>query len=327
MIIEKHELKQLINSLVLKFQNFDVISYDYIVDFVNAIINDDKQFDGINIDNLDFKDDMNPQFFIQFKVQNYIYYKLCKLALEDADILLQLVDDKSRVMALICRKLNFEDTSKCEDFIMEAIGLYDASESFDVFLSRYFRTKIKGQDFILKKEENVSNVTTCLDKKAKKKQKKKKRKEKSVVITDIGKKDAEHEVSEEIKEDNSIDESVNKASISEIEEEIDVISYATGLCKNRVGSANVDNFVQLCRMVQLIQKIDIKGNLKYGTYLLLRFGYINNSYYDREEISQMLELNILEVINFERYTLRMVKDIINRKVDKYEEYVLSKKYF
>lgn len=99
-------------------------------------------------------------------------------------------------------------------------------------------------------------------------------------------------------------------------------------CQKRVsnipGTGTIDTFIRACQETKIVGIVESYGSITYEMYLLLRLGFINKSFYTKEEISNILSLPISEIISYERHTWQEIKSILNNKFNTYEDYILSK---
>lgn len=99
-------------------------------------------------------------------------------------------------------------------------------------------------------------------------------------------------------------------------------------CQKRVsnilGTGTIDTFIRACQETKIVGIVESYGDIIYEMYLLLRLGFINKSFYTKEEISNILSLPITEIISYERHTWQEIKSILNNKFNTYEDYILSK---
>lgn len=297
MLFSKTDYDYLLSNLKSKFNLYEMIDDSYLTNLLDCLMNDGKYEDLIiEVSN---NSDMNPLFYIGFKIQSYIYYKICRNIEDDMDLLLSLVEDKKRVVSLILRKFKIDDFSKIDDYIMNAALLYTGEESFDSFLTRYVMCSIKGTEFNVSKEV-VSKVIVEdeLDTKKKKKKKKKANKEGLVVS----------------------DDNVN----SKKEVEVSLMDKIVSKCREVKGTYVRDSFIDMVLLSNILDNLDTENEL-YRVYFLMRFGLLNDTYYSRDEISNIALVSLEEIINIERDVLNRLREYLNSRVTKYEEYILSKK--
>ena len=95
-------------------------------------------------------------------------------------------------------------------------------------------------------------------------------------------------------------------------------------CSNCLGTGHKDKFVDMVLLTSLVDSIQFISDENYKLYFLLRFGLLNHSYYTREEIAMMLEIDIREVLNFEKDIISKVREYYNSLVNNYEEFILKK---
>lgn len=289
MFFNKEEYENLFYSLNKKFFLYSFITEEYIKEILDELMLNGS-YKSIQItDNLS----TNPLFDISFKIQTYIYLEICKLCENDVDVLLSLVEDKRRIVNLVLRKLKVDDNSKLDDYIMECTTLYNGKESFDSFLTRYVMSSIRGVPFIIenkidntKEEEKKEEVNT-------KKNKKKKKKQKNINVV------TENKVIE-VNRESYYDQCFNK-------------------CISFKGSAIKDEFINWVLLSDLVNFVQNYDDEKYKIYFLMRYGLMNDSYYSREEIAMVMQLPLVDIINYERKTINDLKTYINNSFMEYEK--------
>lgn len=357
MLFSEQDYEYLLDSLSKKFALYEFIDNNYLKNMLDNLINDGC-FENLKIVSEELSKDMNPLFHISFRIQNYLYYKICKLCEDDIEVLLNLVEDKRRVINLIFRKMKVEDDTKLDDYIMNIASLYNGVESFDSFVTRYVMSAIKGVQFEVEKAPVVcvaKESEIVDDKKKKNKGKKKKNKDKQKAIVSIietkPKKvtpevplasentsnhdevqiedteviqefaDRQDTVCEVVSED-IID--IIEESIPEIKEEKTWYRKCLDKCEENFGTGEKDSFVTMVLMSDLVDKVTTIEDESYKIYFLMRFGLMNDSFYTREEIALVMDVPLECVIKYERYTLSTLREYINRVVNNYEEYILRK---
>ena len=294
MLFSNEIFESLLSSLRNKFSLYNFIDDDFLSNLLTQL-RDTGCYENLKISKDELNKDMNPLFYIGFKIQNYLYYKICSLCEDDIDVLLSLIEDKRRIGNLVFRKLKVEDTSTYDDYVVNAAILYRGRESFDSFLTRYIMAQIKGIPFELDKNSNEA----IPDNKEELSNKKKKNKKKA----------------------NNINENVSKTK-----EVIQKMMYEIVLdkCSKCLGTGHKDKFVDMVLLTSLVDSIQFISDENYKLYFLMRFGLLNHSYYTREEIAMMLDIDIREVLNFEKDIISKVREYYNSLVNNYEEFILKK---
>ncbi len=279
MVLTDGEKREVVNVLIKKFALFDCITEEYIEGFVNAYVNGDGHYDGFDFGNEDCPLDTNPYLFVSFKIQSFIYLKLCRLANEDADILLMLVEDRRKIVNMIGRKLNFTDETKKEDYLIDALLSFNGEESLDTFITRYVMAKIRGVPFVLKEKNIVVKQEQEIPSKGKGKKNKKKIKNVALKPTRI---------------DNSL-------------------SYDIDL-KGLNGSLVKDEFVNKVLDTGILDLIDYEIDKRFTIYILLRFGLLNGTYYSLEDIGTILGDSKLG-LSFEKKMIDLLSKEVNFGAD------------
>ena len=98
------------------------------------------------------------------------------------------------------------------------------------------------------------------------------------------------------------------------------------LVQGRVGTGEIDSFIQLGNQINIIQYVETNGVVNKERYLLLRFGYINHSFFTREEIAQILGIDIVEVIDYERELIDVMQQLLTSQMEHYGMNLLSKRF-
>lgn len=307
MLIDTKKISEITSSICDKFKNFDVdfTGCSYIMSFVCALNECRSTYDGIDISGFSVSENENPLFAISFFIQNAIYKKLCVLANTDDGVLLQLVEEKMKIASMPCRKYNFSDNNKKEDFLMEAFSCYDGSESFDNFIIRYFISKIKGVPF--NKNKQVTENTLLGKQEVKGKNNSLKKKKTKMVTSKVE------------SDDKKVTESKNDVVI-------DPYSEAKRMCGNRIGSGCLDEFISVCREINLVTLITDNTDNQFKIYVLMRFGYINDSFYTRREIGNITGITFSNILLYEKQIIEYVRGFINKQLDGYSSYVLNKTF-
>lgn len=309
MNITSKDKNLIIDSLLKKFSLYSIITYDYINDFIKAFENEDEKYDGIDLGIKDYPEDTNPYLFISFKIQSAIYTKLCALAIDDADILLNLVTDKMRVVNMIARRFNITDEKKKEDYLIDALTEYDNSEAIDTFITRYIIAKIKGLPFVTKREEEQKVIKRKEEieqiQKDKKKQKKK-NKQSNLPLTNVTKVTTKEKVLPPESDDKQV-----------VTKEETPYELCLKNCQIAKGSKEKDEFVATFLNLGTYDLIDYSKNKEYAMYMLLRFGLVNETYYSLQEIALICKMELGKVLNFEKYTIEIMRTHLNAKVDYY----------
>lgn len=325
MFFSKQDYDYLFDTLSKKFVSYGFVDSNYIINLLDKLMNDGV-FEGIDLRNTEISTDMNPQFYINFKIQNYLYYKICKSCEEDIDLLLALVEDKRRVVNLIFRKLKIDDSSKVEDYIMNAALLYNGVEAFDTFITRYVMATARGIPFEVERKV-VDDKPKALDEDIGSKKKKKKKKNKTKVIPG-DKLDEEIDISQKIivnENQEHHDVPLEMVREEKIEENIlSLYDIVVEKCKTISGTGIKDNFIQFVLMSDLFEVVESCEDEKYKLYFLMRFGLLNETYYNRSEIADIMECQLLDVIELERYTISYLKSYLNRTFINYEECILNR---
>lgn len=295
MLFTKDEFDSLLSSLRNKFSLYHFISDDFLINLLTKL-RDTGCYENLYISKDELTKDMNPLFYIGFKIQNYLYFKICSLCEDDIDVLLTLIEDKRRIANLVFRKLKVEDTSKFDDYIVTVASLYKGVESFDSFLTRYIMAQIKGIPFEIEKTSTVVEIENDVEDNKKKKKKKKKEKNNKNNI-------------------NKLEEVAVQRTISDI---------CFERCSKQLGTGIKDRFIDMVLLTNLVNSIEFDLDEKYKLYFMMRFGLLNDSYYTREEIAIILEIDIRNVLNFEKDTITKVRDYYNGLVNSYEDFILKK---
>ncbi len=328
MLFSKKDYEYILSSLTKKFSLYDFITQEYLINMLDSLM-DSGTFEDLTILYDDAKNDVNPLFYINFKIQNYLYYKICKLCEEDIEVLLSLVEDKRRVINLIFRKMKVEDDSKLDDYVMSIASLYNGMESFDSFITRYIMAQIKGVPFTMEKSASASTTSDKLEEvpKDKKKKKKKKTTEKmkiivveKVVPSTSSLPDADLKVLEPVileEQNDLIPDNVQILQVSLYQKCLEKCEYIK-------GSLNKDGFIEMVLMSDLVNTISLLNDEAYKIYFLMRFGLMNSSFYSKEEIASIMECNILDIIEYEKKVIVDVRNYYNRALSSYESYILTK---
>lgn len=307
MFIDTKGINEITSSICDKFKNFNVdfTGRSYIMSFVCALNESKSTYDDIDISGFSVSENENPLLAVSFFIQNIIYKKLCVLANTDDDVLLQLVEEKMKIASMPCRKYNFSDNNKKEDFLMEVFSCYDGMESFDNFIIRYFISKIKGVPFKMK--EVVEERTLPVEQNVKSKRNSLKKKKTKVVTGKVE------------SDDKKVIESKNDVVI-------DPYSEAKRMCGNRIGSGCLDEFISVCREINLVTSITDNNDNQFKIYVLMRFGYINDSFYTRREIGNITGITFSNILLYEKQIIEYVRGIVNKQLDGYSSYVLNKTF-
>lgn len=335
MFINKQDYESLYESLSKRFSLYNFVDGNYIIELLDSLAQTGR-FDLIDITNDSKRNEMNPLFYINFKIQNYLYLKICLLSLDDIDILLALVEDKRRVVELIFRKLKIEDKSKLDDYIMNAAALYNGSDSFDSFLTRYVMAMIRGTPFDVERTTKASEVKVVEDDNKQKKKKKKKKNKGQVVTQEVVKPlvgDAPLECNDShLAEQNLSENDFNRQEVippqkidepGQVDARLSHYEKVLEKCRDSKGTGNKDSFVEMVLLSNLLDKVYESDNDLYKIYFLLRYGLMNESFYTINEIALLLEKEIDEVIGYERITIKNLKEYLTRTFNLYEEIVLK----
>ncbi len=333
MFISKDDYEYLYKSLKSKYGLYDFIDDNYILNMLDTLKETGK-FETIDIVT-GCPEGSNPLFYFSFKIQNYLYYLICKKSEDDVDVLLSLVEDKRRVANLVLKKMNNDDFSKVDDYIMEIALIYNGEESFDSFITRYIMSVIKGVSFEVTKIQVTPKVEVN-EEIVKKNKKSKKKKNKGIkdgfdikVIRSNEtptRNDEASELETNICDESKIQElSVIPEVLTESEyKEPTLYEFVLDVCSRIKGSGIRDSFIDMILSSDLINKIDMLDNQNYKIYFLLRYGLLNDSFYTIEEISSIMKLCISDVLLFERHTIKLLRDYMNRTFDFYQEHMLVK---
>ncbi len=323
MKINSKEKNLIIDSLLKKFADYSIITYDYIANFVKAFEDEDKSYDGFNLE-IDFcPTDVNQYLYVIFKIQSFIYNKLCMMSLDDADILLALVNEKMRVVNMVARRFNFTDEQKKENYLIDALTMFDGTESIDTHITRYVIAQIKGVPFKTKKEEEEKIRLQNVQEQAKqealiqsKKEKKKNKKNKNVVLNKVSSLEDLGKVNEEPISNKVI-------TTEQVPKEETVLELYLKKCNKAKGSKEKDEFVETFLNLGTYDLIDYANNKDYAMYILLRFGLINDTFYNITEIAQISDIDIRTILGFEKFTVEVMRLHINEKIDNYLKLLIS----
>ncbi len=477
MEISKKEQNELVASISEKFKDSQIITYDYVLEFLNAILSEKTSYDNLPINVEALKRATNSTMEINYIIQNSIYTKLCSLASTEIEALLFLIEDKKSVATMVLRKLGVTDLSKAEDYLIDAFANFTGDENFNTFLTRYIMAKVKGTPFQTKTEieaESAKKKAAAIPDTSTKKKKKKKRSEipgftiqrvvverpnpepkvapapsqepnpvppienvpvqipdKKTPATDdkieVGEKPVEApkeivslktsetkdeasqpgsqlvapileeaealgQTVEEGRLNNDLDVPVPLEYVPPVEEpvhheeQLDTIPKEVPAlndiqlqinstilpktppqedsslkvfkapaedestkhqkevviapppvledfnpfleCQKRCGTikgtGKPDNLVRNSQQIALVSIMGPVENHLYEMYLLLRLGFINKSFYTKEEIATILGISIAEIIIFERNTWNTIRQALNNTFSAYEEYLLTK---
>lgn len=322
MTITNNEKNLIIDSLLKRFKDYEIITYEYISNFIKAYEDEEPSYDGFDLKLSDYPTDTNPYLYISFKIQSFIYNKLCSLATEDADILLTLVSDKMRIVNMIARKFNFTDETKKEDYLMDALTSFNGDDSIDTHITRYVIARIKGVPYETKKEQitRVEAKKETVEVGKTKKGKKKKNREFTNSVPVI--------VPPVVEEKTQVIESVPTPEPVVVLEPQTKEETAYELCLKNChlakGSKEADEFVQTFLNFGTYDLIDYTNNKEYAMYMLLRFGFVNENYYSLREIALITNLSFKNILNFEKYTVEIMRQHLNAKVDYYYKLVTEK---
>ncbi len=344
MLFSKQDYEYMLNSLTKKFRLYDFIDQNYLINMLDSLMNNGT-YEDLTISVDEATKDMNPLFYITFKIQNYLYYKICKLCEDDIEVLLNLVEDKRRVINLIFRKMNVEDDSKLDDYVMNIASLYNGSEAFDSFITRYIMSQIKGVPFTMEKNTSVSVTSDKVEdvpKDKKKKRKKKKEKIGIIVIEKVISSTAPAPVSiaSDLVEPNAlvgeslsvpfeepvvlVEEDDKTPIINASVPQVSFYQKCMNKCDSIMGTFKKDSFIEMVLMSDLVNTFSFLQDERFKLYFLMRFGLMNDSFYSKEEIANILECNILDVIGFEKGVIVEIRNYFNRAFNSYENYILSK---
>lgn len=351
MTLDKKVQNDIINSTYEKFKNVTSITYEYIEDFLKAILNEQPTYDIFTLNIPHLLSSSNPEMDIKFIIQNNIYYKLCTITNDDIEALLFLTEDKTKVATLVLKKLGINDPSKVEDYLIDAFPNFNGKENFNTFITRYIMAKVKGKPFIPYEEPKTIEPVIPDTKKDKKKKKKSKGNYTNLPVRESPKKPLVSIVKEEeipalpeepvIKAPQGaikpppleipLEEPTNKPAESVKPEEpikpetpwnpILELKSRTG---TTLGTGTPDPLINASSTIHLFTLIQDIEDQNYQMYILLRLGFINNSYFTKEEISTILKLSISNIITYERFTWNIIREAINNKLSNYETYLLTK---
>lgn len=290
MHVHEKEIDEIINSLFNKF-NIYSINKDYISNLVFSLINKKRNLDCIIIDTSDYRYDTNPCLYIFFKSQNYLYYKIVRKAIEDMDVLLLLINDKKSIVELILKKLNV-DPSKAEDYIIDSLEHYDGKILYSIFFVRYVKSRIKG----------ISNKNL------------------EIPMIEI----EEQEVTQfaDVVKENSIDTKISRRkSCDDINDNL--YEQCMKKCNHVKGTFCKDDFIDLVINSAIFVDIQLYEE-KFRIYYMMRFGYMNETFYSREEISSITGISIVNILEYEMKVIEKLKSYVNNLFDGYENYILKK---
>lgn len=329
MKLTNDEKNLLIKNLNEKFSSFDIITPEYIEKFVEAYNNGDNTYDGIDISVDSNSLETNFYLFVSYRIQAVLYRKLCVLANEDVDVLLSLVNDKKRVLKMVCRRFNFNNDEAAENYLMDAIASFDGSESFDSYITRYVIAQIKGVEFVPKSKVVVKPVQASEDETKGKKKKKKKKKNKGTSFITISKDSLKSKQPEETEPETAV-VVVPKKDMEEqpVKEEITINEnspYQMCLVRSKeyVGSREKDEFVETFISMGTYDLLDFSNNVSFAMYVLLRFGFVNDLYYSLPSIASIIGIELKEVLSYERFVADVMKMHINKKIDYFAKLLLE----
>lgn len=399
MVLEKKNRNFIIESTLNKFRKYTFIDYNYVNNFIEAIINEEKTYDGINIVLGDLTDQENFALFVEMKLKDYLYLKVCKVAQYDSDVLVYLVEDIKNKALLVFSKMGLSDTSACEDYLIDAIADYDGLENFGSYQTKYIMAKIKGIPYVreeapIKSKEDQALLPRRYNKKKPKKPKNKDKKKKNNAQEELSlvkeldneylenipdKITDETEILEETAETGIIEEAVQELNeviidmtlfeencIKEItlpktiydefaleiknidkitndDEDIiatnvveqntkedkildkqEIYDKCQKLIGNRKGNATKDNFIALATSVDIIESLFVNDE-QFLQYLILRFSRINNSYFEIEEVGELLGIDTKTILNYEKIVIAELRKIIDNKFNDYSLLLFKKK--
>lgn len=314
MLFSKDDYDYLLNSLSKKFILYEFIDNDYLIDMLVSLMNNGC-FEDLRVSSEDLSKDMNPLFNISFIIQNYLYYKICKLCEDDIEVLLTLIEDKRRIINLVLRKLKVEDNTKIDDYIMEVASLYNGVESFDSFVTRYVMATVKGIKFEVEKAPLLSAIKELeITDKKHKKSKKKKTKNKTLESEKLRNTYSNDFV-------DGLDNNINEYN------EVSFYDKVLEKCNSYRGTAEETEFIKLVLKCDLVNKIAFEDDECYKMYFLMRYGFINGTYYSLEDVALICEISILQVITYEKNTIQYLRNCLTNIVDGYEKYLLIKSVY
>lgn len=354
MVLENKDRKFIIESALAKFSKYAFITYDYVECFIDAIINEEKKYDDIDIALKNLKDINNVALYVEIKLKDYLYLKICRVAKDDVDVLVDLMEDIKSYALLVFKRMGIKDTDKCEDYLINAINNYDGLETFNTYLTRYLMAEIKGipyvrEEKIEKKLEEQVHVPRKYNKKPPKKPKDK-NKYKSNPLTPLDvpseeqlvapieevtsgsndepfKPNEESSITSEVIETTSFKESVVEEPEIAKEDKTLNIQEMYAMCQKiigqRKGNATKETFLELATSANIIEALPT-SNEHFLQYLILRFGRINDSYFDIEEIMELLDISLKTVLSYEQIVISELRTIIDEKFNAYSLMKLEK---
>ena len=140
------------------------------------------------------------------------------------------------------------------------------------------------------------------------------------------------EIAEELVEKDGLEKPVENKSIPSTEEvsvtkKLELSSYQRCLSKtkNIVGQEICDDFVRTVINLGIIYLLDYSSDKEFEMYILLRFGFINESFYTIEQIASIIEESIQKVLTYENMVLKTMKDAFDNKLNAYQDKILSLK--
>ena len=112
-----------------------------------------------------------------------------------------------------------------------------------------------------------------------------------------------------------------------VTKELDLSPYQRCLSKtkNIVGQETGDDFVKTIINLGIIDLLDYSNDSEFEMYILLRFGFINDSFYTIEQIASITDESIQKILTYENFILKTAKNIFDNKLNAYQAKVLSLK--
>lgn len=277
------EKKKLILKLLEKFSTYDFFDETYIIGLVNSVEKEFLEYDGIKIEYGDIAN-INPSYYIYYKCIDFLNYKLCRVALTDDDVLLQIMLDYTYVIEFVCRKLNCEVDYKYDEYIKECVAVYNGEIPLYLFIAKYLVSRIRGKNI---------NAIDLLEKRV-----------------NIGQEENKKKKNKKIKKNST-------HFLEEKPNEIDYEKYFRKAIK-LTNENKRDYFVELYKIFKLDEYFKTLNDVNFMIYIYLR--YEKNVSLD--VICKVLELEE-QVIVYEKEVLLKLKEVLNKKISEYCKLVLK----
>ena len=322
---KKIDKELVIESLMKKFGQYDFITPQYLDELVSGFYKESFVFEGISIDVDSYQVANSSYYYVLGLCQNILYAILCKKAQYDEEILLNLMLGLTRTVNFVCRKLQRPtDDPIYDDYLQDCIRNYDLSlgQTLDQCVTKYLMKVFNTHYVVERKETNFVYRETN-----------RKQKDNTFVeempretkveepIIDEPKKSSETEIIQEFDEVADDEVVTIEELINNKNEDVVIVPIKTPFEKcmdateNIVGSASYDLVISLFKNLNFKEQTLNSNNEFYDMYVLLRFGFIRDSYYSLEEIAYLCQINLEEVYSYEKYTLELMQSKFNKSIN------------